>query len=84
MAKSLTYEGDVYTEVDITKESGKIVRPIITRDDDGKITDYREEGYVVMQKGKPETALVLLGWDEVGLFDSQFTNPVYAFCSQAK
>ena len=84
MAKSVTYEGDVYTEVDITKESGEINRAIITRDDNGKITNYREEGYVVMQKGKPETAMVLLGWDEVGLFDSQFTNPVYAFHSEAK
>jgi Fic family protein len=84
MNKSVTYEGNTYTEVDITKESGDITTAIITRDDDGKMTNYREEGYVVMEKGKPETALVLLGWDEVGLFDSEFTNPVYAFCSEAK
>jgi len=84
MGKSVTYEGDVYTEVDITKADGQISRAIITRDDDGKITNYREDGYVVMEKGKPETAMVLLGWDEVGLFDSEFTNPVYAFCSEAK
>ena len=84
MSKSVTYEGDTYTEVDITKESGDITRAIITRDDDGKMTNYREEGYVVMQKGKPETALVLLGWYEVGLFDHEFTNPVYARMAQAK
>ena len=84
MSESVTYEGDVYTEVDIDKESGDITRAIITRDDDGKMTSYREEGYVVMEKGQPETAMVLLGWDEVGLFDSEFTNPVYAFMAQAK
>ena len=61
-----TYDGDVYTEVDIDKAEGNI------------------DDYVVMEKGKPETAYVLYGWDEVGLFDHEFTNPVYAFCSQAK
>ena len=26
-------------------------------------------------------ALVLYGWDEVGRFDSEFTNPIYGFVS---
>ena len=64
--ETTTYDGYVYTEVNIDKAEGDI------------------DDYVVMEKGKPETAMVLLGWDEVGLFDSEFTNPVYAFCSEAK
>ena len=55
-----TYDGYIYTEVDIDKADGNM------------------DDYVVMEKGDPETALVLLGWDEVGLFDHEFTNPVYA------
>jgi len=34
---------------------------------------------VVLEKGDPDSALVLYGFDEVGIFDSQFTNPVYGF-----
>ena len=49
------------TEVDITKV------PEGSNADD----------YGVMEKGKPETAVHLLGWDEVGLFDHEFKNPVY-------
>ena len=45
--------------------------------------DGNMDDYVVMEKGKPETAYVLYGWDEVGLFDHEFTNPVYAFMSEA-
>jgi len=33
--------------------------------------------YAVMERGKPETALTLNGWDEVGAFDSEFADPVY-------
>ena len=35
------------------------------------------DDHAVMEKGKPETAITLMGWDEVGLFDHEFTNPVY-------
>lgn len=38
----------------------------------------RADDYVVMEKGQPDTALLLLGWDEVGLFDHNFKHPVYA------
>jgi len=27
--------------------------------------------------GNPDDGYVLLGWDEVGTFDSEFENPVY-------
>ena len=27
--------------------------------------------------GNPDDGYVLLGWDEVGMFDSEFENPVY-------
>lgn len=33
---------------------------------------------VIMDRGKPDTALELYGWDEVGMFDSDFADPVYA------
>jgi len=46
--------------------------------------DGNMDDYVVMEKGNPETAMVLLGWDEVGLFDHEFTNPVYARMTEAK
>jgi len=66
MSKSVTYDGDTYTEVDINKVDGMM------------------NEYVVMEKGKPETAYVLYGWDEVGLFDHEFTNPVYARVTEVK
>ena len=34
---------------------------------------------VVFEKGNPDTALVLYGFDEVGMFDSEFSNPTYGF-----
>ena len=64
MSKSVTYDGDTYTEVDINKVDGRM------------------NEYVVMEKGKPETAYVLYGWDEVGLFDHEFTHPVYALTTE--
>jgi len=33
----------------------------------------------VWEKGKPDTALILYGFDEMGLFDAEFSNPVYGF-----
>ena len=41
-------------------------------DDEADILDYG-----IMEKGKPNTALVLYGWDEIGEFDKLFFNPVY-------
>jgi len=35
------------------------------------------DDFALMEKGKPDTAVVLLGWDEVGLFDGGFENPIY-------
>ena len=35
---------------------------------------------VVFEKGNPNSALVLYGFDEVGMFDSEFKNPTYGFC----
>ena len=37
------------------------------------------EDLVVFEKGDPESALVLYGFDEIGMFDSDFTNPTYGF-----
>jgi len=34
---------------------------------------------VVMEKGDLDSALVLMGFDEIGLFDNMFKKPVYAF-----
>ena len=34
---------------------------------------------VVFEKGNPSSALVLYGFDEVGMFDAQFENPTYGF-----
>jgi len=35
---------------------------------------------VIAEQGNEEdTALVLYGWDEVGLMESEFTKPVYGF-----
>ena len=36
---------------------------------------------VIMEKGDQtgETALTLYGFDEIGMFDSKFTSPVYGF-----
>ncbi len=34
---------------------------------------------VVFEKGNPDSALVLYGFDEVGMFDSQLKHPVYGF-----
>ena len=62
--ETTTYDGYVYTEVDIDTAEGDI------------------DDYVVMEKGKPETAYVLYGWDEVGLFDHEFTHPVYALTTE--
>jgi len=62
--ETTTYDGCIYTEVDIDKAKGNA------------------DDYVVMEKGKPETAYVLLGWDEVGLFDHEFTHPVYALTTE--
>lgn len=36
--------------------------------------------FCCMEKGKPETAMVLYGWDEVGEFDHYFKNSVYVRC----
>ena len=38
------------------------------------------DDFSCMEKGKPETALCLMGWDEVGMFDHEFKNPVYVRC----
>ena len=37
------------------------------------------EDLVVFEKGDTESALVLYGFDEIGMFDSDFTNPTYGF-----
>ena len=37
------------------------------------------EDLVVFEKGDPESALVLYGFDEIGMFDSDFKNPTYGF-----
>ena len=42
------------------------------------------DNYAVMERGKPQTAMVLYGWDEVGLFDHQFTSPVYVRITEAQ
>jgi len=34
---------------------------------------------VVFEKNNPSSALVLYGFDEVGMFDLQFKNPTYGF-----
>ena len=34
---------------------------------------------VVFEKGFIDSAITLYGFDEVGMFDSDFTNPVYGF-----
>ena len=31
----------------------------------------------VYEQGDPDSAIVLLGWDEVGMFDREFKRPVY-------
>jgi len=36
-------------------------------------------GLVVMEKGDVESALALMGFDEIGMFDNMFVNPQYAF-----
>ena len=36
---------------------------------------------VVMEKGDFNTALILFGFDEIGMFDSKFTTPIYGFMS---
>ena len=35
------------------------------------------DDYAGMEKGNPDTALTMLGWDEVGEFDNLFSTPVY-------
>jgi len=35
------------------------------------------DDYGVMERGNPDTCMTLLGWDEIGLYDNQFSNPVY-------
>lgn len=38
---------------------------------------------VVAEKGnETESALVLLGFDEIGMLDSEFKNPVYGFMEE--
>ena len=37
------------------------------------------EDLVVFEKGDTESALVLYGFDEIGMFDSDFKNPTYGF-----
>jgi hypothetical protein len=37
---------------------------------------------VVMEKGDLDSALVLMGFDEIGMFDNMFKKPVYAFLEQ--
>jgi hypothetical protein len=34
---------------------------------------------VVFEEGNPNSALVLYGFDEVGMFDSALNNPIYGF-----
>lgn len=34
---------------------------------------------VVMEKGDIDSALSLMGFDEIGMFDNMFVNPQYAF-----
>jgi len=36
---------------------------------------------VVMEKGAEDTAIVLYGFDELGLFENEFKNPVYGLAS---
>lgn len=38
---------------------------------------------VVFEKNNPASALVLYGFDEVGMFDHQFKNPIYGFAQSA-
>ena len=37
------------------------------------------EDLVVFEKGIPGTALVLYGFNEIGMFDSDFKHPTYGF-----
>ena len=37
------------------------------------------EDLVVFEAGDTESALVLYGFDEIGMFDSDFKNPTYGF-----
>lgn len=47
---------------------------------EGKIP--AEHDLVCYEKGSdPMEGLVLYGFDEVGMFDAEFKNPVYAFCN---
>ena len=34
---------------------------------------------VIMEKGDPDTALILYGFDELDMFREEFKNPVYGF-----
>lgn len=36
---------------------------------------------VVFEKNNPNSALVLYGFDEIGMFDSEFKQPTYGFSS---
>ena len=40
-------------------------------------------GLVVMEKGDVKSALALMGFDEIGMFDNMFVNPQYAFLEAA-
>jgi len=54
-----------FTEIDVNTYSGNIPTD----------TDL-----VVAESGDvKETALVLYGFDEIGMFDDEFNNPVYGF-----
>ena len=31
----------------------------------------------IYEQGQPDSAITLMGWNEVGMFDREFTQPVY-------
>ncbi len=86
------------TEGNTTPNSGKMLSsPSVTpeMDDNMKIkfTKIDVNSYkgfikgelVVAEQGNElNTALVLYGWDEVGLYNHEFINPVYGFIEGGK
>jgi len=43
----------------------------------GTIPPYND--LIVFEYGKPQTAITLNGFDEIGMFEKQFKRPAYAF-----
>jgi hypothetical protein len=72
---------DAKTKKIAEKIASKVITPIDIKTFKGGIPSGAD--LVVYEKGDEsnynETALVLLGFDEIGMFDSDFRVPVYGF-----